>query len=142
MPASTARRPPLDAARRRLAFDALLRDRLAADREPPPPADHAEALVDARDASDDGELLAGTAHVFADAVDAENVRRQQAAGPQPPQLDYDDAVVIVGDAGTVVVAVDEYDTERTYHEVCAGNVERAIAGPALMRYLRTGDARR
>lgn len=63
---------------------------------------------------------------FADAVDA--------TGTGVP---YEDAVVIVGDAGTVVAHARDYADTPIYWQTLAGEVEAIITGAQVMRNLHT-----
>jgi hypothetical protein len=132
MPAPEPRPEPLERARARLEFDALVRNRLAVLRDTPQPGD------------EDGELrqlVDAIAREFADAVDRENSTRSILR--TGVQVEYVDAVVLTGSHGVLVVDSVLYDEAPVYAHARAGVVEdgTVIRGRDLDGYLRTGDQR-
>lgn len=103
----------------RAAFDALVQRK-------------AMALVDGgvgsdeafREANQEAKLLEAQAREFADAVDRNG------------KLSYEEAVVIIGDSGVVVVDAEDYRREPVYWEAHAGKVDSLILGPLLVAALR------
>jgi hypothetical protein len=106
----------------RAAFDALVQRRALALSTAAP----ARPLDRHREAVQEAQLLEAAATEFADAVD----RSAQ-------ELPYEDAVVITGDAGVVVVDAAMYRREPIYWESRAGEVDSLTLGPALLAALRT-----
>lgn len=135
----TAARLPLALAQARIEFDTLLRDRVRAMLAPTSTAADGAPVDVPDEVSDEAALLDASARAFVEAVDRDNDRRQQVAGKAEPVLAYDDAVVITGSAGPLVISVDDYDRERVYHEARAGKVDSVTTGPELLAYLRTGE---
>jgi hypothetical protein len=127
MPAPEERPLPLARAQARLAFDALLRERLAVLRDAPQPGD---------ERGERRQLLDAIARRFADAVDRGNDGRQYLR--QAP-IEYVDAVVLSGDAGELLVEGVEYEGSPVYWQAKAGNPDSVILGRDLDGYLRSGD---
>jgi hypothetical protein len=138
MPAPEPRPVPLALAKARLAFDTLVRQRLdALAREYPSPTSSDPATAAAgHDAMHDLDLVEALARSFADEVDRANDGRQYLR--QQP-LDYVDAVVLTGTAGSLVVDSVEYETAPVYWQAHAGEVDSIIEGRDLDGYLRTGE---
>ncbi len=110
----------------RAAFDALVQRRcMALSEAAATSSSHPAALDEAHAAMQDAVLLEARAAEFADAIDRDSTG-----------LAYEDAVVIFGSSGPVVVTVDDYDRETIYHEARAGRVELVAIGPRILAYLR------
>lgn len=137
MPAPEERPLPLARAQERLAFDELLRQRLALIAAATG-ASH-EGTLDGRIPPEPyGSSVETLARSFADAVDRGNDGRQYLR--QPP-IEYVDAVVLSGPAGDLLVEGVEYEASPAYWQTKAGNPDSAIRGRDLDAYLRTGDAK-
>jgi hypothetical protein len=109
----------------RAAFDALVQRRTLAIVEATAvrPADRR------REATQEAQLLEAAATEFADAVDRSG-----------KELPYDEAVVVTGGAGPVVVTEKEWKDNPAYWEAVAagatGQVDSLTQGSVLVRYLR------
>jgi hypothetical protein len=119
----------------RAAFDALVQRKcldLANAAPPSNPEDPATA-AEARDAMQEAQLLEAAATEFADAVD----RTKGLAGGH---VAYEDAVVIIGGAGPIVVTDGDWRANPVYWEAKAagstGRVDTLTQGSVLVRYLR------
>ena len=105
----------------RAAFDALVKERVTA---------IASAAVSRhpaarREGVQEAQLLEAAAAEFADAVDRSGL-----------DLPYEEAVVITGTAGVVVVRATDYRREPIYWEARAGEVDGLTIGPLLVAGLR------
>jgi hypothetical protein len=138
MPAPEERPQPLARAQARLAFDGLVRDRVSALRRPTSTGSDGAPVDLPEEVEDRPRLLESLASAFADAVDRGNDGRQYLR--QPP-IEYVDAVVLAGDAGTLLVDGIEYEGAPVYWQTKAGNPDLAIRGRDLDAYLRTGESR-
>lgn len=134
-----AHRMPADLASARIALDTLLRDRLRAMLAPTStPADGSPVDV-ADEVSDRAALLDALVREFVEQVDRHNDTAQRTAGDALPVLDYDDAVLVTGPAGVVVVSADTWAHEPIGVSVAVGEVERVIAGADVLAVLRDTD---
>jgi len=110
----------------RAAFDALVKERVTA---------IASAAVSRhpaarREGVQEAQLLEAAAAEFADAVDRSGLLNN--GQPVP----YEEAVVITGTAGVVVVRATDYRREPIYWEARAGEVDGLTIGPLLVAGLR------
>jgi hypothetical protein len=139
MPARPAdTRLPLDLAQQRIDLDTLLRDRVRAllvlaDSQ----TGHATEAERER-ASDDAASVDAQVRWFAEQVERHNDTAQQTAG-RGKVLRYDEAVVIEGERGMLVVDATDYDLTPLGYRAEVGRVEQLIAGPDLYVFLRTGN---
>jgi hypothetical protein len=111
----------------REGFDALVQAKcldLANAAPPSNPEDPATA-AEARDAMQEAQLLEAAAREFADAVDR--------SGTGTP---YEEAVVLTGSSGVVVVTAEEWRASPVYWEAKAGKVDSVAQGDVLVAYLR------
>ena len=108
----------------REAFDALVQRRVLALSERGDPNRSPAARQEA-------QLLEAAATEFADAVDRSE-----------KPLAYEDAVVLTGSSGVVVVSETEWRATPVYCEALAGEVETLTQGGILLRWLQdgTGDS--
>ncbi len=111
----------------RAAFDALVQRRTMAlaTSKPERPA------IARREVQQQAQLLEAVAREFADAVDRSGLRDNGAP------VAYEDAVVITGTGGVVVVRFADYLREPVYWESRAGEVDSLTRGPDLLADLRS-----
>lgn len=109
----------------RAAFDALVQRRVLAITEAAPP----RPIDRRREATQEAQLLEAAASEFADAVDRSG-----------KELPYEEAVVVSGGAGPVVITEKEWKDNPAYWEAVAagatGRVDSLTQGSVLVRYLR------
>lgn len=121
----------------REAWDRLVTDRVTALLDAAPYSGNPDDIYGAADASaamQEAEMLEDAARAFADAVDASG-----------KGLAYEDAVLLTGTAGPVIVSEVEWRATPGFWETVAaaghGRLDSITDGAALTRYLHTGDAR-
>jgi hypothetical protein len=138
MPLMSAPEPrplPLARAQARHKFDDLIRHRLAAIRASTG-ASHEGNPSTGTPPEPVGALLDALARSFADAVDRENSTRGiLRAGVA---VEYVDAVVLTGRAGTIVVDADDYESAPVYWQARVSGLDLVVRGRDLDAYLRTG----